>query len=95
MQFAGFLKESNVRERFMNTSGTSAANQFIATMFELVRRPSAAIGQWLGMHGMARMMTTRRGREYLTEGFPKTANILGPVGRVGTPYGVREYRGEE
>ena len=95
MRFAGFLKESNVRERFMNTSGTSAANQFIATMFELVRRPSAAIGQWLGMHGMARMMTTRRGREYLTEGFPRAENILGQVGRVGTRYGVREYRGEE
>ena len=95
MQFAGFLKESNVRERYINSSGTAAANQFISTMFELVRRPSVAIGQWLGMQGMARMMTKPGGRRYLTEGFPKAENLLGQVGRVGTRYGVREYRGEE
>ena len=95
MQFVGFLKESNVRERYLNSSGTSMANQFISTMFELVRRPSVAIGQWLGMRALANVMTKPGGRRYLTEGFPKAENLLGQVGRVGTRYGVREYRGEE
>ena len=103
MTFAGFLKEANTRERYLNASGTGPASEFISTMFELVRRPTVAIGRWLGMHGIARMMTSpsrasRGTRQWLTEGYgqgPRAQNIIESVGRVGARVPVRSYIQQE